>query len=160
MVGRHPGDAAHLTIVPIGGILALVRSVLTFVLGALVVACRSGHGPHLTVPSPQGPSPTFGDAPSHFDAEPGRSGGAVGGNVGAAGDAPASSRSAPSAANVAATAAGVAVGGAALVVTATSGAVTCKPGDDSATSDAGAINVCSGEHKQAAPDLSNAFTPR
>lgn len=132
-----------------------LRFAAVFTIGALLAACTRKHGPHITLDAPSAPTPNFGDAPrAPSTRNMGGGGGGSGvqefGGSGGGQDSPG---------KVVGVVAGAVAGGTALVVTAAEGKVTCVPGNDT-PSDAGITNLCSGERREAAPDVGRAFSPR
>jgi hypothetical protein len=121
-----------------------------------LAACRPGHGPHITLNTP--PSPNFGDSAPDSHTYGGR--GAVGGGAGRAETPQTASGGGSSPAKSVGVALGAIAGSAALAAVVATGGIVCKPGEDSHSSDGGAaMNVCSGEHKEAATDVQRAFRP-
>lgn len=132
-----------------------LRFAAVFTIGALLAACTRKHGPHITLDAPSAPTPNFGDAPRDPST---RSTGAGGGGRGVQ-ESGGGGGAQDSPGKVVGIVAGAVAGGAALAVTAAEGKMTCVPGNDR-PSDAGVANLCSGERREAAPDVGRAFAPR
>lgn len=135
--------------------MRLRLAALFFVGYVLLPACTRGRGPQIQLNSPSAPSPSFGDAPRMDPTARGTGGPGGGGTYEGSGGEGSTQGSTGTAVGVVA---GAVAGGTALALTAAEGKITCVPGNDT-PSDAGVTNLCSGERREASPDVERAFAP-